>query len=138
MYETAGYSSFWSSPLFLVAMYLYFSLCLFSIAQKIGHRYAWWAFIPILNLYQTVELAGKAWYWFIFMFIPFVNIVAFAWIWADIAKARTREPHWLWGILMLVPIVSFFVLLYLALGKPAYSAPPVVEKEQPTREPANV
>ena len=138
MYESAGYNSFWASPLFWVVMYLYFSLCLFSIAQKVRHKYAWWAFIPILNLYQTVELAGKAWYWFIFMFIPFVNIVAFAWIWADIARARGKEPYWLWGILMLVPFVNYLVLLYLALGKATYAAPPVVEKEQPTREPANV
>ncbi len=114
MEEYSGIMTWLSSPIWLVGMYLYFAVCMYVIAKKIGHKSPWWAFVPILNLYQTVELAGKKWYWFVFYLVPIVNIVTTVMIWMEIARARYKWPGW--GIFMLLPVINFIIPLFLAIG----------------------
>jgi len=136
MYEYGNYGFF---TVFLwLAIYFFYTGCQYAIAKKLNHNYPWWSFIPVLNLYQTVELAGKAWYWFVFYFIPFINIVAFAAIWWDIAKARYKSP--VYGILMLLPIVNLLAIAAMAIGEaPAPTPTPAFKTEPETnREPVDV
>lgn len=116
MYESSNYS-WWSAsqPWIWLGLYLYVAICLYSVAQKLGHKYPWWSFIPILNIFQMVQLARKEWYWFLLMLIPFVNVVIYAWIWVDIAKYREKPAFW--GIFMILPILNIVALLVLALGE---------------------
>ena len=137
MYEYGNYGFF---TMFLwLAVYFFYTGCQFAIAKKISHKYPWWAFVPVLNLYQTVEMAGKEWYWFVFYFIPFVNIFAFAAVWWEIAKTCNKSP--IYGILMLLPIINFFAIAGLALGevsKPAAPRTTTYKEPEKTREPADV
>jgi hypothetical protein len=116
MYEpNSGSSLLAGTPLLVfVAMYLYYSFCQYIIAQKIGHKSPWWSFIPILNIYQSVELAHKPWWYFLLFFVPIANIVFLAIVWMEIAKNRGKAPAW--GIMMLLPFVNFVALAFLAAG----------------------
>nr|MBN2278373.1 hypothetical protein [candidate division Zixibacteria bacterium] len=133
MYESNGPTIFWlASPLVWLGIYLYFSLCLFTIAKKVGHENTWWAFVPILNIIQIIQMAGKPLYWFLFLFIPIFNIVAIAMIWIEIARAREKSP--IWGVCMILPFISLLAILILALGESnrvsAYQHAPQPETEK--------
>jgi magnesium-transporting ATPase (P-type) len=98
--------------LIAIAAYVYFSLALKTIAQKTNTENAWWAWVPILQIILTLNIAKKPVWWIILMFIPLVNIVIAIIVWMAIAEAR-QKPSW-WGILLIVPVIGIFVPGYLA------------------------
>jgi hypothetical protein len=96
----------------LLVFYVYFSMCIMKIAQKLGVENAWLAWIPIINIWILVQCAGKEWWWILLCFIPIANIIAVIVIWMAIAERRGK-PSWL-GILMIVPLANLIVPGYLA------------------------
>jgi hypothetical protein len=95
--------------------YLYFSYSLYVIAQKTGNEAnAWMAWIPIVNAFLMLQIAGEPMWWFILLLIPIVNIVIAIIVWMKIAEARNK-PDW-WGLLLLVPFVNIIVPGYLAFS----------------------
>jgi hypothetical protein len=83
---------------------------------KLSHRFkrgGWMAWVPIVQIFPLLEIAGKSPIWFLFFFFPLVNILAFLFVWMAIAR-RLQQPHWL-GYFMLVPGVNVALLWYLAL-----------------------
>ena len=103
-----------------IALYIYTSLALMTIAKKTNTPNAWLAWIPIANLYLMMEIAGARWWTLLVVLfgwlIPFVGAllgiaVILTW-WHGIAKARNK-PGWL-GLLMIIPIVNLVILGYLA------------------------
>jgi hypothetical protein len=115
MYENTSQTFPVFQMVVILAFYLYFATCQYYIAKKVAHRSPWWAYIPLLNFYHMVELAGKQWYWFILFFIPVINIIAWVLIWVEIAKVRAKSP--VWGVLMLIPFVNYIALTVLASGE---------------------
>lgn len=99
----------------LIAIYVYMAVCLMRMAKKTGTANAWFAWIPLLNIWLLVQIAGKEWWWFLLMFIPIVNIVISIIIWMNVARALGK-PEWL-GILMIVPIANLVIPGYLAFSK---------------------
>ncbi|GEM_PF-3421648 len=87
-----------------------YPLMLLALRFKCDGGMAW---IPILQIFELLRIAGKSPIWFLFLFFPLVNILAFLFIWMSIAR-RLQQPHWL-GYFMLVPGVNLLVLWYLAL-----------------------
>ena len=116
MYDPNSGSSFLAGVPFLifVAIYLYHAFCQFYIAQKIGHPSAWWAFIPVLNFYQPVQLSGKPWWWFLLLFVPVANIICWVIVWMEIAKKRDKSP--VWGVMLLVPVMNLVAMTIMASG----------------------
>lgn len=100
--------------LFMLAIYVYFALCLMKIATKTNTPNGWFAWIPILNIILMLQIAKRPIWWIVLMLIPLVNIVISIIVWMDIAVARGK-PNWL-GILMIVPIANFIVPGYLAFS----------------------
>ncbi len=98
--------------LFALAIYIYMSLALQTIAKKTNTPNGWMAWIPIVNVFLMLNIAKKPLWWFILCLIPLVQIVIFIIIWMKIAEAR-QKPNW-WGILMIVPLVQLIVPGYLA------------------------
>lgn len=97
-------------------VYLFFSFCLFKIAVKAGlQQRAWWGWIPILQVFLMLQVAGVPWWWIFLFLIPFVNLVIGIVMWVKIAK-KMSKPWWT-GILMFVPGVDLFVLGYLAFSR---------------------
>ncbi|MBI3617645.1 MAG: hypothetical protein HY210_05455 [Candidatus Omnitrophica bacterium] len=89
---------------------LCFPLVKLSRRFKCGGGMAW---VPVLQIFPLLRIAGKSPVWFLFFFFPLVNILAFLFVWMSIAR-RLQQPHWL-GYLMLVPAVNVAILWYLAL-----------------------
>ncbi|MBD3363313.1 hypothetical protein GF362_06370 [Candidatus Dojkabacteria bacterium] len=115
-----GLPFFICSCLIGLGMYVYFALVIAKLAEKTGHKdkkiLAW---IPLANVYLMTVIADKPMWWVFLLIvgsaIPFINLVAFVfWIllWMELAKAA-KHPKW-FGILILVPLIGFFVPGYLA------------------------
>jgi hypothetical protein len=105
-----------------IALYVYCSWALMTIANKTKTKYAWLAWIPIANLYLIVTIAKLEWYYMFLMILAFVPAVGglicmglMVWWYWKIAEAR-KMPGWL-GILMIFPIVNLIVLGILAWSK---------------------
>ena len=93
---------------------LYAAIC--YPLMRLSHRFqcgGGMAWVPILQIFPLLRIAGKSSVWFLFLFFPLVNILAFLFVWMSIAR-RLQQPHWL-GYLMLVPAVNVAILWYLAL-----------------------
>jgi len=93
-----------------------------TIAKKTKTENAWFAWIPILNIYLMTQIAGvSGWITaaFLLVIIPFIGgLVVMAltvWLWWKIAE-RLKLPEW-YGILMIIPIVNFVILGIMAWGK---------------------
>ena len=137
MYESANGNAFGTALIILcIAAYLYFAIAQYKISQKVNHPNAWWAFIPILNTFQLIQMAGKQWYWFLFCLIPGINIVVFAILWADTARAIYKSP--IWGVLNIVPFVNIVSIAVLAFSGPSSSGhfPPHTDRSE--RKPVGV
>lgn len=100
--------------LIAVAIYAYMAITLMKIAKKTGTPSAWMAWVPILNLYLMVKVAQKPGWWFLLLFVPFLNIIFAALIWAQISKLLGK-PEWL-GLLILVPVANIVLPGYLAFS----------------------
>ncbi len=109
----AGFGVF--SLILSIALYIYFSLCMYLIAKKLNVSAPWIAFIPIIQIWIIVASAGKPWWWILLLLIPIVNIFISIYIWLCITENLGRNK-WL-GLLMLVPIVNLVFLGMLAFSK---------------------
>lgn len=96
----------------VIAAYVYFALALKTIAEKTNTENPWWAWIPIVQIVLSLNIAKKPVWWIVLMFVPMVNIVITVIVWMAIAEARNK-PSW-WGIMMLVPVANLIVPGYLA------------------------
>jgi hypothetical protein len=134
MYETSSATPGWIFWAFWLGLYLFFGYTQYRIAQKVGHQSPWYAFIPIVNIFQQVSMAGKPWWWFVLYLIPVVNIVALAVIWIEIAQRCRKSP--VWGIFYLLPFLNMVSLAYLAFS--STEAPPPQPVETPERQPEKV
>jgi uncharacterized membrane protein YhaH (DUF805 family) len=98
-----------------IASYIYFCLCLFLIAKKLGVSNPWIAWIPIAQIWTVVNCAGKPWWWILLLLVPVVNIIIGIVLWMSITE-NLGKNKWL-GLLMLVPIVNFVYIGILAFSK---------------------
>ncbi|TAL19178.1 hypothetical protein EPN90_04385 [Patescibacteria group bacterium] len=97
---------------FLLAVHLYFSYALSVLAADAKREHRWAAWVPLINFFYCIEIAGQPGFWYVLYLIPGVNVVAFAITWIKIAVTR-GAPSWI-GLLILVPGVNVFVPGYLA------------------------
>ena len=135
-YQTGADAGMGMLPLlFFLVLYLYLAFTMMKMAQKTGHSdSSWWAFIPILNTFLLFKMAGKPAWWFVLCLIPVVNIVVFAILWMEVAKACQQSP--VWGFLVLIPLINFIALSILAFsGSKSMASPPRPEQ---TRQPTHV
>ncbi len=95
--------------------YVYFAVCLQTIANKTNTENSWLAWIPIANIYLMTQIAGKPGWWLLLFFIPIVNIIIAVILWMGIAKARDKA-EWI-GITIILPIINIIVVGYLAFSE---------------------
>lgn len=127
--------------LLAIALYVYGSLALMTIAKRTKTENAWLAWIPIANIYLMMRI-GKLPTWSLalwaLIFVPMLGGLTAAgmnvWYWWMIAERRGKEGWW--GILMLVPILNLVLLGILAWGedekKPAAKKKKKVAKKKVT------
>lgn len=99
---------------FWIGLYVVSAVALMTIAKKTGTANEWWAWIPILNLILMVQIAQLEIWYILLMFVPCVNIFAAVYIWWKIAERRGKPGPLAIG--MLVPVVNFFIMLYIAFA----------------------
>ena len=111
------------SPYGLIAgliIYLLYAMALFTIAMKLGHRAAWLAFIPLANFWLLLDLGQQPSWLIIIVIIPVVNILSLIIIALATERICKRLElstflSGILGILSVMPIVSLFVWISLAL-----------------------
>ncbi len=104
-----------SSIIIMIIAYVFMALALMGIANKTKTKNAWFAWVPILNIFLILMIAKRPLWWFILLLIPIVNLIILIIVWIDICKARGK-PGW-WVILLLIPFVNLVILAILAWGK---------------------
>ena len=112
----------------VLAIYIFFSLCMYLIAKKLNVESAWTAWVPLLNLWAFVGSAGKPWWWILLLFIPFVNFFVVIYLWMCIVE-NLGKNKWL-GLLMIVPLVNMVYMAVLAFSKDAALPAPVSAKDE--------
>jgi hypothetical protein len=93
----------------------------YMIAQRLGSENAWFAFIPLANLWLLVDMGDKPAYWIVLLLIPYVNIIFMVIIWMTICDYLDVN-QWL-GLLMLAPLVNLALLYFLAFSGPKAKSP---------------
>ena len=113
-----------------LAIYVFCSICLQLIAKKTGTEPAWLAWIPVANLFLSCKIGGLSYLWLLAFLVPFVNVLVSIYIWYKISEARGKPG--LLALLMLVPVVNFVFMGYLAFsGSETGTVPPPVKGEEP-------
>ena len=117
MYEPTDGGAGFGAVFFLIvlAVYFYFAFTQYKIAQRVGCAdRAWWSYVPVLNTFLLIRMAGKDWSWFLYCLIPLVNVIAFAIMWMEVAKASGNST--IWGLLVLVPFLNFVAMGVMAFA----------------------
>lgn len=91
--------------------YVFCSLCLMKIADKLELPNSWLAWLPIGNIWVMVRAAGKPGWWLLWFFVPFVNIVIALIVLFGIPANLGKSS--LMGLLVFLPILG--VYLYYGL-----------------------
>lgn len=64
----------------------------------------WGILIPFYNVYLFIKLAGRPGWWFLLMFVPFVNAIIWIILDFDIAKRFGKDIAYGFGLRLLHPI----------------------------------
>lgn len=92
-----------------IAMYVYFSLVLWTLAKKFKYKNEWLAWIPIAQIALFPIFAKKHWAWVFIMLVPIVNFVfMIIWTWAIFERRKYPGALSLIQIAQIIPFISFF------------------------------
>ena len=98
-------------------IFILVSAGLWKIFEKAGIK-GWKALIPFYNGYVLItEVAGKQWWYFLFLFIPVANFIVMIIINIEVAKAFGKST--LYGILGL-SFLAFIFYPLLGFGDAVY------------------
>lgn len=107
------------SLLFSIAIYVFTALTLQKVAQKLGYKYPWHAWVPLLNAAQLIEMGDKSPWLLLLVIIPilgwFALFVIFIIVQCRIAEKLGYDK--LLGLLTLVPLGAFIMWGMFAWGK---------------------
>lgn len=111
----------------LLVVYVLMCLPLMLVARRLECP-ALMAWIPVFQLFLVLRMADRPLWWFIFFFIPLVNILIYGMLWMTIAR-RLQQPALL-GVIMLIPVVKYLLLWYFALFplRVSLAEEPVIQK----------
>ena len=103
------------SPMFMIVwlvIYLFYSYCIFILAKKLGEKYAWMAWIPVLSIVLQMRMAKMSLWWILGLFVPLLNIyVAIRMVHDGISRRTGHGGWWTVGLLFLglifIPVTAF-------------------------------
>jgi len=99
--------------LILILIFLFFPVFMFKIFEK-AHVPAWKAFVPMLNYWEWNKINAKPLWWFLILFIPFINIFMVFLMIIETAKAFAKFDLLSQAASVLVP---FIYLPYLGISE---------------------
>lgn len=100
----------------LVALvfHFFFSYCLMLICKKAGTLPGLAVWLPVIQLVPALRAARMSPWWFLVALLPIVNLLVFVRWSVNICRIR-KKSKWL-ALFLLLPLTSFFALLYLAFS----------------------
>jgi hypothetical protein len=107
------------SFIWFVILYVVFALPLWAVFKKAGSDMAWAAFVPIVNVYETLKVVGRPGWWLILYFIPIVNLVVVIIVWNDLSKSFGKGVGFTIGLIFL----PWVFLAILGWGSASYQGP---------------
>ena len=113
LHTNAGYLVYGAIALIV---FLYTAWCLRELARKEAARRPWLAWIPIADVYLVCTLVGHGVLWTIWLFIPIVNLIGVVVVVMKLARLRGHRR--VFGLLLIVPFVSYVAWWVLAFGRP--------------------
>jgi hypothetical protein len=118
---------FW---IFFIAVFVLMIVAAWKVFTKAG-RPGWAAIIPFYNVWVEWEIVGKPGWWFVFSFIPIVNIVFAILLCVWLAPRFGKGGGFAVGLIFLpfvfLPILAFDSSEYIAPGAPAAPAQPAAK-----------
>jgi hypothetical protein len=81
----------------------------FKLYVKAGQP-GWTSFIPFVNFFALLKIVHKPWWWFLLLFVPFVNIVIWVLMYNALSKAFGH------GVGMTLLLIFFTPIAYLVIG----------------------
>lgn len=114
------------SPIFMVvwlAIYVFYSYCLFILAKKLGEQYAWMAWVPVLNIVLQMRMAKMSLWWILGLFVPFFNIYVVIRMLHDGVSKRTGHGGW-WTVGLI--FLGFIFMPLTAFGYKGENTAPTV------------
>ena len=106
--------------IFYLLVIVVFVVASWKIFEKAG-KPGWHSIIPFYNMYQMFLIAGLSGWWFLAMFVPFLNIVAYVLLGVNLAHAFGKSTAW--GVFLLV-IFGGIGHLILGFGSAKYQSSP--------------
>lgn len=82
---------------------------LWKIFEKAGYK-GYLAIIPIYNIWITVKIIDKKFWWFIYALIPFINVFVLMLIAIEVVKSFKKNSLWYQLLTVLFPYVIFIIL----------------------------
>ncbi|MFA5165787.1 MAG: DUF5684 domain-containing protein [Candidatus Paceibacterota bacterium] len=103
-----------------IAYYIVAAIGIMKLAKKFNIPNPWMAWIPILNIWLLLQIAGLQWWWLLIILfgglVPVVgtiiSLLTSVYIWMLIAK-KAGKDQW-FALLMLIPIVNLWAIFELA------------------------
>lgn len=129
-YEVSGGAA-WGiilgSLLAAVVFYVLSAWLLYRTGKRFNYANSWYAWVPILNMWMMTELAGRDSTFFVILLLGtflcgIVGFVMMVMLWMDIAE-RCGKERW-YGILVIIPIVNWFIMYSLGSGPQIQPRPP--------------
>jgi hypothetical protein len=100
---------------FLLFNVLVTAFMFWKVFTKAGQP-GWASLIPFYNTYILTKVAGKEWWWFLLLFIPIVNIIAWIMICLGVAGNFGKGAGFAVGLILLgiifFPILGFGSAVY--------------------------
>jgi hypothetical protein len=108
----------------LVAFILFYLVGAFSLYGMFGKANVptWYAFVPIVNIYGLLLVAGRPGWWLLLFLIPIVDVFVGIIVLYDIAQSFGYGV----GMTILLVFFALFVFYYLSYGDPEYRGPRAV------------
>ncbi len=99
--------------------YLIIRVPVYLLAQKTGNGSAGWlAFLPVFDMLLILWMGQKSGWWILVSLVPLVGplilLILYIICWVVIAETRGK-PAWV-GLLVIIPVIGFFVKWYLAIA----------------------
>jgi hypothetical protein len=95
--------------------YLLFCCCARLLCNKTRTEPGILIWFPILQMFPLLRAAGMSGWWFLALFVPVLNLVA--WMGWCVNIVITRRKSLWWALLLILPLTSVTAFLYLALAK---------------------
>lgn len=97
---------------------LIMGLVLMGMFRKAG-KPVWGAFVPIVNLYFILKIAGRPGWWLILYLIPCVDVIISLIVYYDLSKSFGHGFPFFLGLVFL----TFFFVLWLSYSGDRYIGP---------------